>query len=290
MTIRTTENKTVFNNNYVTIIDNIDGKDTADSYSSLSSDEAKNEYTNVENSINEGANEESQMLGKEVNDVLGALTKSDSRIGQVVGTKLPQAQPGGLPFKQTLSSYNDKGDDVAIVDDGREEGKNSQSRPLQAHPGALSFMQALSPYNDKANDVSSVDDGREEGSQSRPPQAHPGGLSYMQALSPPYNDKGNDVATMHDGREEGSQNHPPQAHPGGLPFKQTISPYNDKGDAGAIMDDGREEGKYTQGRPPGDITVIEDEEVNPKEETSPVLSAPVWNAIQLAEQKLHFST
>ena len=121
-------------NSYVTVIDNIDGKDT-DPYSTLSTDEAKNEYTNVENSINEGANEEFQMLGKEVNDVLGALTKSDSRINQVVDTKLPQAQ-GVLPFKQTTSTYNDKGDNVAIMDDGRQQ-QNSQSRP----PGDITVIE-----------------------------------------------------------------------------------------------------------------------------------------------------
>lgn len=124
-----------FSSNYVTVIDNIDGKDT-DSYSTLSTDEAKNEYTSVENSISEGANEESQLLGKEVNDVLGALTRSDSRINQDVDAKLPQAQ-GGLPFKQTPSPYNDKGDEVDVVDDGREDRKNDQNRP----PGDITVIE-----------------------------------------------------------------------------------------------------------------------------------------------------
>ena len=125
-----------FSNNYVTVIDNIDGKDT-DSYSTLSSDEAKNEYTSVENSISEGANEESQLLDKEVNDVLGALTKSDSRINQVADAKLPQAQ-SGLPFKQTPSPYNDKGDDLDVVDEGRKDSKfNDQNGP----PGDITVIE-----------------------------------------------------------------------------------------------------------------------------------------------------
>ena len=125
-----------FSNNYVTVIDNIDGKDT-DSYNTLSSDEAKNEYTSVENSIGEGANEESELLGKEVTDVLGALTKSDSRINRVADAKLPQAQ-GGLPFKQTPSSYSDKGDDVDVVDEGRKDGKyNEQNGP----PGDITVIE-----------------------------------------------------------------------------------------------------------------------------------------------------
>ncbi|KAL9972535.1 hypothetical protein ACROYT_G018861 [Oculina patagonica] len=117
-----------FSNNYVTVIDNIDGKDT-DSYSTLSSDEAKNEYTSVENSISEGANEESQLLGKEVDDVLGALTKADSRLNQGTSAGMPQAQ-GGLALKQPPSSYSDnKGNDVEIIDQNKEDGKNSQNRP-----------------------------------------------------------------------------------------------------------------------------------------------------------------
>lgn len=130
------EDQNSFSNNYVTVIDNIDGKDT-DSYSTLSSDEAKNEYTNVENSISEGANEESQLLGKEVNDVLGALTRSDSRINQIADAKLPQAQ-GGSPFKQNPSPYNDKGDDVDVVDEGRKDGKyNDQNGP----PGDITVIE-----------------------------------------------------------------------------------------------------------------------------------------------------
>ena len=124
-----------FSNNYVTVIDNIDGKDT-DSYSTLSTDEAKNEYTSVENSISEGANEESQLLGKEVNDVLGALTKADSRLNQDVGVKMPQAQ-GGLAFKQPPSPYNDKGDDVEIIDQGKGDDKNIQNRP----PGDITVIE-----------------------------------------------------------------------------------------------------------------------------------------------------
>lgn len=120
-------NQNGFSNNYVTVIDNIDGKDT-DSYSTLSSDEAKNEYTSVENSISEGANEESQLLGKEVDDVLGALTKADSRLNQDAGAKMPQPQ-SGLAFKQTPLPYSDKGADVEIIDQNKEDGKNSQNRP-----------------------------------------------------------------------------------------------------------------------------------------------------------------
>lgn len=130
------EDQNGFSNNYVTVIDNIDGKDT-DSYNTLSSDEAKNEYTSVENSISEGANEESQLLGKEVNDVLGALTRSDSTINQVTEAKLPQAQ-GGLPFKQSPSPYNDKEDDVDVVDEGRKDGKyNDQNGP----PGDITVIE-----------------------------------------------------------------------------------------------------------------------------------------------------
>ena len=130
------EDQNSFSNNYETVIDNIDLKDT-DSYSTLSSDEAKNEYTNVENSISEGANEASQLLGKEVNDVLGALTRSDSRINQIADAKLPQAQDG-LPFKQTPSPYNDKGDDVDVVDEGRKDGKyNDQNGP----PGDITVIE-----------------------------------------------------------------------------------------------------------------------------------------------------
>ena len=130
------EDQNGFNNNYVTVIDNIDGKDT-DSYNTLSSDEAKNEYTNVENSISEGANEESQLLGKEVNDVLGALTRSDSRINQDADAKFPQAQ-GGLPIRQTQSPYSDKGDDVDVVDEERKDGKyNDQNGP----PGDITVIE-----------------------------------------------------------------------------------------------------------------------------------------------------
>ena len=130
------EDQNSFSNSYETVIDNIDVKDT-DSYSTLSSDEAKNEYTNVENSISEGANEESQLLGKEVNDVLGALSRSDSRINQIADAKLPQVQDG-LPFKQTPSPYNDKGDDVDVVDEGRKDGKyNDQNGP----PGDITVIE-----------------------------------------------------------------------------------------------------------------------------------------------------
>lgn len=46
-----------FRNNYVIVIDNIDGKDM-DFYNILGLDEVKVEYINVVNSINEGENEE----------------------------------------------------------------------------------------------------------------------------------------------------------------------------------------------------------------------------------------
>ena len=122
------ENSDNDRNNYVTVIDNVDRKADTDSYSTLTSDAAKSEYTNVESSINEGANEESQMLGEEVNNLLGALTKSDSRINEVVaGGKKPEEGNDSLSYKQTGTTVNNG---VTIMDNSKGEHHNSQHRPV----------------------------------------------------------------------------------------------------------------------------------------------------------------
>lgn len=46
----------------------------------MSLDLVKSEYINVENSMNEGENEELEMLGKEVNDLMGILIKFDVEV------------------------------------------------------------------------------------------------------------------------------------------------------------------------------------------------------------------
>lgn len=140
--------KNSFSNSYVTIIDNADGKTDTDPYSTLSSDVAKSEYTNVESSINEGANEESQLLGKEVNDVLGALTKSDSRINQVVaGERMPQVQSDRLLSKQTGTTANDG---ITILDNSKEEVNNTQSR-LNYPPGDVTVIEDQEEVNESGN-------------------------------------------------------------------------------------------------------------------------------------------
>ena len=137
-------------NNYVTVIDNIDGKDT-DSYNTLGSDEAKVEYANVANSINEGENEEFQMIGKEVNDVLGALTKSDSRISQVVDTHPPQGQ-GELRVNQAMSAYADKQvENETIMRNGKQQ-QNNQS----LLPGEVTIIEdddEMSPNDEESHPV-----------------------------------------------------------------------------------------------------------------------------------------
>lgn len=135
-------------NSYITIIDNDDGKADTDSYSTLSSDVAKSEYTNVESSINEGANEETQMLGKEVNDVMGALTKSDSKIDQLVtGDKEPQVQNDVFSLKQTGVTDNDE---VTILENGKEENNNTQSG-LTAPPGDITVIEDQDEVNTSEN-------------------------------------------------------------------------------------------------------------------------------------------
>ena len=117
-----------YSNSYVTIIDNDDGKVDTDSYSTLSSDAAKSEYTNVESSMNEGAKEESQIVGKEVNDVMGALTKSDSKINQFVGGgRQTSGQSVVFPFKPAETTAND--DVVISVVKNKEEDNYTHRRP-----------------------------------------------------------------------------------------------------------------------------------------------------------------
>ncbi|XP_022801074.1 uncharacterized protein LOC111338809 [Stylophora pistillata] len=143
------EDQNGLSNNYVTVIDNIDGKDT-DSYNTLGSNEAKLEYTNVANSLNEGENEEFQMVGKEVNDVLGALTKSDSRISQVIDTHLPQAQ-GELSSNQVMPSYGDKqAENGTIMENGRQ--KQNDQTPL---PGEVTIIEddEMSPNDEETRPV-----------------------------------------------------------------------------------------------------------------------------------------
>ena len=121
-------------NSYVTIIDNDDaGKADTDSYSTLSSDAAKSEYTNVESSINEGAKEESQLLGKEVNDVMGALMKSDSKFNQFIGGgKETPGQSNIFPSKPAATTADD--DVVISVVKNKEEDINYTHRLPTASP------------------------------------------------------------------------------------------------------------------------------------------------------------
>ena len=128
-----------YSNSYVTIIDNDDGKADTDPYSTLSSDAAKSEYTNVESSINEGAKEESQIVGKEVNDVMGALTKSDSKINQFVGgDRQTSGQSDILPFKPAETTAND--DVVISVVKNKEEDNYTHRRPT-ASPGDVMVIE-----------------------------------------------------------------------------------------------------------------------------------------------------
>lgn len=123
-----------YGNSYVTIIDKDDGKADTDSYNTLSSDLAKSEYANVESSINEGENEESQLLDKEVNDVMGALTKSDSRIKQFVGgvRETPGKSDNILPLKQGETTAND--DVIISVDGNKEDTNGAKNRPPSPPP------------------------------------------------------------------------------------------------------------------------------------------------------------
>ena len=113
------------NNNYVSVLDNYDDEESDSyAYNTLSSDAAKNEYTNVENTLNEGASEQSERLGKEVNDVLGTLTKWDSRINQIVGD-------GRQPRLESASQYGPTGDTITNKehDVDLEGNSNSQNIP-----------------------------------------------------------------------------------------------------------------------------------------------------------------
>ena len=115
-------------NSYVTVIDNLDGKLDTDPYSTLTSDAAKSEYTNVENSMHEGENEESQMVSEEVKNVMGALMKSDSRINQfVAGEKQPLEESERLSYKPTGLTATKV---VTILDNNKGEFNKSQNHPI----------------------------------------------------------------------------------------------------------------------------------------------------------------
>ncbi|XP_015780131.1 PREDICTED: uncharacterized protein DDB_G0283357-like [Acropora digitifera] len=113
-------------NNYVTIIENDDDKADTDFYNTLSSDQAKSEYTNVESS--KGENEESDMLAQEVNAVVGELTQSDTnKVNQIVADeKNTQAESDESPKYEPATSTDDNV--IVSIDRGKETGNQSQER------------------------------------------------------------------------------------------------------------------------------------------------------------------
>ncbi|XP_067041852.1 serine-rich adhesin for platelets-like [Acropora muricata] len=113
-------------NNYVTIIENDDDKADTDVYNTLSSDQAKSEYTNVESS--KGENEESDMLAQEVNAVVGELTQSDTnKVSQIVADeKNTQAESDESPKYEPGTSTDDNV--IVSIDRGKETGNQSQER------------------------------------------------------------------------------------------------------------------------------------------------------------------
>ncbi|KAK2563307.1 hypothetical protein P5673_013678 [Acropora cervicornis] len=114
-------------NNYVTIIENDDDKADTDFYNTMSSDQAKSEYTNVESS--KGENEESDMLAQEVNAVMGGLTQSDTnKVNQIVADeKNTQAESDESPKYEPGTSTDDNV--IVSIDRGKETGNQSQGRP-----------------------------------------------------------------------------------------------------------------------------------------------------------------
>ena len=129
-----------YGNGYVTIIENDDDKSDTDPYNTLSSDLAKSEYTNVENSMNEGENEESEMLGKEVNDLMGTLTKSDAEVNQFVGGgKETPVQSNTSPVKEPENVLND--DVIVSIDRGKEAGNSTHSLPTSLTPADVTLIE-----------------------------------------------------------------------------------------------------------------------------------------------------
>ena len=129
-----------YGNGYVTIIENDDDKSDTDPYNTLSSDLAKSEYTNVENSMNEGENEESEMLGKEVNDLMGTLTKSDAEVNQFVGGgKETPVQSNTSPVKEPENVLND--DVIVSIDRGKETGNSTHSLPTSLTPADVTLIE-----------------------------------------------------------------------------------------------------------------------------------------------------
>ena len=117
-----------YGNNYVTIIENDDDKADTNSYNSLSSDLAKSEYTNVESSMNKGENEESEMLAQEVNAVTGELTKSDTKVNQIVADeKNTQEESDESPKYEPGTSAEDNV--IISIDRGKERENQSQASP-----------------------------------------------------------------------------------------------------------------------------------------------------------------
>lgn len=158
-------------NSYVTVIDNLDGKLDTDPYSTLTSDAAKSEYTNVENSMHEGENEESQMVSEEVKNLMGALIKSDSRINQVVaGEKQPLQESERLSYQPIGSTAtkvvtimnNNKGGfnksqnhpigppaDVTIIEDQEDMTGDSYSHPVLSKAAWKTILQAEKNLTDQ---------------------------------------------------------------------------------------------------------------------------------------------